>query len=126
MHVNLFFNDGELRHDLLHAAVPRALVFAKSGIVEVHLLQCQIILSALLTDLHTGTKIKTQLQRHLLIEINLEKNHLIHAAKGAAAQMIQNSITINNSQRRSILIHRLNVFLENIQLFLLNMIIYKE
>lgn len=48
---HLLFNDGQLRHNLLHAAVSGSLVFAKGRIVKVYLLQCQNVLSALLTDL---------------------------------------------------------------------------
>lgn len=50
----LFFDDGELRDDLLHITVSGLLVFAKHRVVEVHLLQRQEVLTALLSDLSSG------------------------------------------------------------------------
>lgn len=47
----LFFDDRELRDDLLHVTVSGLLVFAKDRVVKVHLLQSQKILSTLLSDL---------------------------------------------------------------------------
>lgn len=47
----LFFDDCELRNDFLHVAVSGLLVFSKHRVVQVHLLQCQEVLPALLLDL---------------------------------------------------------------------------
>lgn len=47
----LLFDDRQLRDDLLHIAVSALLVFAESWVVQIHLLQCQDALAALLLDL---------------------------------------------------------------------------
>lgn len=49
--VCLLFDDRELRDDFLHITVSGLLVFAKSWVMQVHLLQGQQVLTALLSDL---------------------------------------------------------------------------
>lgn len=117
-YTHLFFNDGQLRHNLLHAAVSGSRVFAKGWIVKVDLLQCQNVLSALLTDLIVGAQTTVSGSIELLTN-RAKKAHLKDTAKGTAAQMVQNRITIDHSQRRSVLVHRLYAFSENSQFLLL-------
>lgn len=50
----LFLDDGELRDDFFHTDVSGLLVFAKSWIVEVHLLESQKVLSVQFPDLSKG------------------------------------------------------------------------